>query len=630
MSHTDQLDNKFASVFNLAPLYLAISSLETGAFLEVNDAFEKLTGYSRAEAVGRTSLELGLWVNPQARAAGLEQLKQTGVIRNYEVKLRSKSGTEFTCIISAEVTELDGERCILNAAVDISDRVRANDQLALSRQQLEQQTRQFNEVVSVLNDFVYILDPEARFLFANQALLETLNVSLDEILGRTFTEIPSYPDDLARRLYAQVKQVVSTGLEVKDETFYASSTGISGYYEYTFQPVFAADGSVETVAGSTRNVSRRKLDQLALEEARTFTQQALTASNIAVWTLDLQSNTVKMDERGQTLFGVIPDLSLVNGLKKIHPEDKTRVEAQLKAALDPAGKGKFESEFRQLTPARQYRWFAVLSITTFDDTADGKKAIRLHGTVQDIHERKTTELALDALTLELEARVEHRTREVRELAAQLTLSEQTERQMLAKALHDNVQQELIAVQFALARMRKDLDGRKVSEKLSHAEGLVKNVVKLTRNVTSDLKPRTLDELDLCKTLNWLIDTMKERFDLTVTLTGKERCDVKNEAVRALIYNLTRELLFNIVKHADTKEAGVDLQVNATMLELRVEDKGSGFTPDFNASTPSGTGLGLTGAHKRLQLFGGSLDIKSKPSQGTRITIQLPKASLERA
>ena len=128
------------------------------------------------------------------------------------------------------------------------------EQLAL---QLEQQARIFDVTLTALKDFVYTFDTAGRFTYANSPLLELLGITLDEIIGKNFHELP-YPEELATLLQTQIALVVTTSKTVTDETSYTSPTGVRGYYEYIFVPVFDNEKKVMLVAGSTRDITARK------------------------------------------------------------------------------------------------------------------------------------------------------------------------------------------------------------------------------------------------------------------------------------------------------------------------------------------------------------------------------------
>ena len=246
--------------------------------------------------------------------------------------------------------------------------------------------------------------------------------------------------------------------------------------------------------------------------------------------------------------------------------------------------------------------------------------------VRDSSKSKALEESLERLNAHLEDEVLARTADLRELSAQLTLTEQRERERLAQTLHDSVQQELYALRFALTGLKKEVSGDKAAATLEAADTLLKKTMQLTRDVTTNLAPPVLDTPDLCAPLQWLAASMRRKHGLRVEVSAGKVCEVARDAARILLFNLAQEFLFNTVKHADTDEATLVLSENEGRLELVVEDEGRGFTPDTEAGRTA-TGLGLSGAHKRLQVFGGTLAVDAEPGRGTRITVTLPLSSL---
>jgi PAS domain S-box-containing protein len=132
---------------------------------------------------------------------------------------------------------------------------------------LDQQSRILDVTLSSISDFAYIFDRQGRFVFVNHALLKLWGLPLHEAVGKNFYEL-KYPDDLAARLHRQVQQVFETSDKVVDETEYTSPTGVAGYYEYIFCPVFDREGKVDLVAGSTREITARKQAEAALRESQ--------------------------------------------------------------------------------------------------------------------------------------------------------------------------------------------------------------------------------------------------------------------------------------------------------------------------------------------------------------------------
>ena len=130
-------EEKFSKAFRTSPDVMSITDLETGHYLEANEAHEKTFGFQREEVLGRSPLELGIIGNPAMREKMLEQLRAAGAVRNLEVEARNRGGDRLTLLTSAELIELGGRRCVLRVANDITGhrRAEAEREQAVSREQ---------------------------------------------------------------------------------------------------------------------------------------------------------------------------------------------------------------------------------------------------------------------------------------------------------------------------------------------------------------------------------------------------------------------------------------------------------------------------------------------------------------
>ena len=120
---------RFAKAFNSGPLVFTLSSLKDGRLIEVNDTFVEVTGFSREEALGKTSLELGLWTNTADREAEMDVVRTVGQVRDLEYKFRTRNGGEIIGLLSAERIEIGGEPFALTVIQDITDRKRSQEVL---------------------------------------------------------------------------------------------------------------------------------------------------------------------------------------------------------------------------------------------------------------------------------------------------------------------------------------------------------------------------------------------------------------------------------------------------------------------------------------------------------------------
>ncbi len=132
-----QSEEKFSRAFRASPDAMMINALADGRFIDVNDSFLQIVGYERDEIIGRTIGEIDIWPDPEDRDRLLRQVTQQGTAYNLEVTFRRSSGETGVALLSAEAVELDGERCLLTIAKDITERIQAAQERELLIKELD-------------------------------------------------------------------------------------------------------------------------------------------------------------------------------------------------------------------------------------------------------------------------------------------------------------------------------------------------------------------------------------------------------------------------------------------------------------------------------------------------------------
>jgi len=180
---------RFTAAFTFAGVMMLISRLRDGLIVDVNQAFLEQTGFKREEVVGKTSTELSFFAHPEDRNRMAEILRRDGNLRDLEVPVTTREGELNYALLSADVTKLDGEPHLIMAIVNTTLRKRAEDALRTSGER-------YRNLVEQTADGVLLLDNDGRIVDANPALAELLGRSIDELLGRQWTDYFD-PENLA-------------------------------------------------------------------------------------------------------------------------------------------------------------------------------------------------------------------------------------------------------------------------------------------------------------------------------------------------------------------------------------------------------------------------------------------------
>ena len=212
------------------------------------------------------------------------------------------------------------------------------------------------------------------------------------------------------------------------------------------------------------------------------------------------------------------------------------------------------------------------------------------------------------------------------LASELTLAEQRERKRLASELHDYLAQILSLGRIKMSQLRQkvSIQASPVPQLVAEIDTLLEKAGEYARSLMAKLNPPVLDELGLPSALNWLAKQMPLHGLLVEVRLAQEQVSLPDDQA-VLLFQSVRELLINVAKHAGTDRATVTLKVDPNQeLRIEVQDQGHGFdTMAMEARSEHGH-FGLFSVKERMQAMGGRLDVKSRPGEGTRVIVSLPR------
>jgi signal transduction histidine kinase len=212
-----------------------------------------------------------------------------------------------------------------------------------------------------------------------------------------------------------------------------------------------------------------------------------------------------------------------------------------------------------------------------------------------------------------------------ELYKRVVAAQESERQRIARELHDETGQALTAIGLGLRGLTGSLRSSnmdRTKQNLHQLELLTTHSLDELQRLIADLRPSHLDDLGLSSALRWYANTLQERIKLAVhvEILGEERQVAS--PVKIALFRIAQEALTNVVKHSQAKNVQVVLTYGDKSVQIRVTDDGRGFDMEA-AGSGKRVSWGLKGMEERTSLLGGKFEVHSRPGQGTTVEVSIP-------
>lgn len=514
-------------------------------------------------------------------------------------------------------------RLIVLVVEDLSERKLHDHELAAEKEHFEllvDNVREYAIFATDINGLVTRWNPGAERI---------LGWSEKEILGESADVIFTAEDRAAGIPEMELTTARRDG-QALDERWHMRKNG-SRFWASGVMTALKHGNEVEGYVKILRDNTRRKRAETEIESSRRWLRRILEATPDVVALYDLQA-----DRLGFVSTHLISNLGYAadefytldrEAIGRIlHPDDRARAAAIRRALRQDSEQLPREVTVRAIDAEGDVRWYHA-RIAPFSRDADGRVQEVL-AVARDFTEMHETQDELRQLTETLEKRVEERTAQARALASTLTMAEQQERRRISQILHDDLQQRLYGIQMKMASVRRGAESSK-NERLQkdarEAEGWLRDTIELTRDLTVELSPPVLKGEGIVEVLHWLVAQMDRMYGLQVTLHAPQPSAIPDEDMRVLLFQIVRELLFNVVKHAGVDRATVELEEEDDQILIRVSDRGKGFDlAHANRTGGSHEPFGLFSVQERLQLFGGEVDVQTSPGAGTTVEIRAPR------
>jgi PAS domain S-box-containing protein len=376
-------EEKFATVFRCSPAVVVLAEVAGGdRIVDVNEAFEDATGYSRDEAIGRTSNELGLWAEPAQFTETVERIRSAGHLRNFEFQFRRKNGDIGTALMSSDLVDLDGKQYVLSASSDITKQKRAEEALRRASEALAKAEAHYRLMFNSGSDavLVHTFDENgqpARFFEVNDNACRLLGYTREELLRMGPADIiaPEERADMALR----ARRILAVGNLIWEGS-HVTKDGRRIPVEVNTHLVDLE--GLRTVISAVRDISERK-------EAETKYRDTFEGALEGIYQVTPEGRCLAANPAMAKMLGYDrPEevLSAINDAARqvwLHPEERQRYLALLE---EHGSIRDFECQFRRKdgTP------FSVSISARKISGADGRTLYHA-GFIADITERKRAE-----------------------------------------------------------------------------------------------------------------------------------------------------------------------------------------------------------------------------------------------
>jgi PAS domain S-box-containing protein len=616
-------EERFSKAFNLGPLAMTIRGLEDERIIAVNEGFERMTGFSRDEVVGRKTSELRIWADIDRNDAA-EQLRKKGSLYNKEIKFHTKSGDIRTGLFSGELINLDGKACILGATSDITDRKQVEEALRASEAEAESARRVWQATFDAMTDAVAIVDLKDRLIRGNRAFYSRVGLSTDECAGKLLSDLTHrdnrFIDSKSCPICALRRRGESGVVEVPG--------GVVNVYPVVASVDPIIDGSGKQVA--TIMVSRNLADLYQAREEAERERVSLTATieqmAEGLLVFDKTARVLRANQQAQQLFGYTleemrADKNAANAVGRFSDESGRIIPVdELPAQQALRERRTVEGRLWHLSPLGHK---CLLSITASPFSNDQGEIAGTIVLARDVTEQqRESERMLQAEKLralgQLASGVAHNFNNA--LAAvigytQLALRKTNEPD-LAKYLS-------IVEQSAkdAARMVERIQNFSRSSFLYGDELCRASIFTITRDAIELTRPRWQNDAE----------ALGIKYDVSLDWSAEESVQVSADESEL------REVFVNIILNAlDAMPMGGRVEIageaDNSNVTIRFTDTGSGMTeeikrrifePFFTTKGVAGLGMGLSESYRIIERHGGHIEVESNIGSGTTFTIRLP-------
>lgn len=590
---------RLQTIFRNFPDAIILSEARAGGrILDVNAAFERVTGYTAEEVIGLPAVSL--WGEPGERVPYLDQLLTQGHAENIEIRYKHKDGTDSLALVSASLFTIDHQEYLLVIGRDISEYIAA-------REELQKSEERYRRIVEYQTEVICRYTADLRFSFANAAYCEAFGSTPQEIVGSPVLEL--IPPEHRHRVSTLAQTIIDTGEKQYHSHETLHKDGEWRWYEWVDIPIFDEQGNLVEIQAVGRDITEQK----NAEDELKMLLKALPHTTVMIFDHALQCRTAV--GRGLQPIGIFAE-KLENTLLVNSFFRDERMAAEFKQQLFDVLEGK--------ELARDYRRDGyVFAMRAYPLMREGLSVTGI--------------LILEDVT---EARKEEKRRMDYELEKQRV---RVITGFIEDAKHEFrtplsiIESSLYLASKVKTEEKRDSAFRKARKQTERIVRLVDDLVTMARLDSSDVVQR--EAVNLNYVVRLVLDETGQRcfrngIELDVTLS-QEMPSIEGDANE--LVQVLQELIDNAIRFTPCDgRIEIATAFDADYVSFIIKDTGVGISLDErerifdrfyradSAHTTAGFGLGLSIARSIVERHNGTIAVTSEPGQGTSFEVKLAR------
>ena len=563
---------------------------DTGAFTFICPNVNIIFGYSYEEVNALGNIKELFGQLPFDRT----ELESSKELRNVEWVVHDKSGFSHNLLVNVKTVSINGGK-LLYTCRDITERKQ-------TEAELERQKDFLNTLLDTIPNPVFYKDTNGRYTGCNRAFEDFIGKLRSDIIGRTVYDLG--PVDIAKKYYKMDQALLSKPGKQHYEWRVQSSDGVLRDVIFDKATIKNYGGKAIGLVGVISDITERKKTELALRKSESTLKAILAASPVGICLV--RNRTLEWTNQSMhRIWGHEMDSLLGQNTSILYPnkEEYERIGREFYKLIEQNGKGKIETQWVTSKGEIIHCYLQGCPLNPLDPA----KGIIV--TAVDITERKQVENL------------------VRSLSHRLIEAQENEKKMLSYELHDSIAQNLSYLKISCDTLLNNCSELRPEfrEKMAKQSKIISQTIDAVRELSYGLRPPTIEQLGIKQTISQLCEEFSDTTGLNVDFVSYGIETIKQDSFLEInIYRLIQEGFNNIRKHADAKNIKIVLVASYPNIILRIQDDGKGFDMKARDAEPGRTKrMGLRSMTGRVNLLRGTIKIKSRPTQGTKIFIKIP-------